>query len=426
MVIYPSGRKSRIRSLENHNKEVKKISAGMRTAINLGGIEKSRIKRGDVVAEEGTVTQAKKIDVSLTMLKDSPYVIKNASRLHFYHGSDEKVCKVRLMDKDELKKGEWAYAQLRFEKPISVRNNDRFVIRFFSPVATIGGGRILNASPRNHKRNNEKVLESFKKLDSCAYKDRLEEMIRLCGAGNLTEERLLVMENISKKDFKPPLKELLDEESIKEIDGIFIHKKNIDSLKKDMETILKDYHRENPLRMGMNMGQLREICFKNVEKGVSDRLIRFYADEGFIRIEDDAIALSSFEPGVLEGYEELERELKDYYRKCGVFAPSAKEAFDNFSGDRKAFDRITERMRKRGELIVLTEKFSVGREGYEKALGAFKEMAKEKREVKLIEFKEKMEFSRKFSQMYLEYWDRVRITRRIGEAHVLRVDGTDE
>ena len=68
----------------------------------------------------------------------------------------------------------------------------------------------------------------------------------------------------------------------------------------------------------------------------------------------------------------------------------------------------------------------MGREGYEKALGAFKEMAKEKREVKLIEFKEKMEFSRKFSQMYLEYWDRVRITRRIGEAHVLRVDGTDE
>ena len=155
--LIPSGAQTRIRNLQVHGKNVETAYAGQRVAINLAGLKKEDIQRGNSVAKPGSVRVSRMLDVRLQNLRDSGRIIKNDSQVHLFHGAAELLAKVVLFGQDELKPGESCYAQLRLTETIATKNGDRFVIRFFSPLETIGGGVILDDQPRRHKRSDPNI-----------------------------------------------------------------------------------------------------------------------------------------------------------------------------------------------------------------------------------------------------------------------------
>ncbi|MEG1583979.1 MAG: selenocysteine-specific translation elongation factor, partial [Anaerovorax sp.] len=161
VALYPVGKTAKVRTLQVHGKMVDQAVAGQRTAVNLTNIKKEELERGYVLGAKGSMKNTMMLDVKIDLFKDSPRSLVNGSRLHLYYGAAEVLCKAILLESEEIHSGESTFAQLRLEKEIAVKKGDRFIIRFYSPVETIGGGMILDANPKKHKRFQAQTLADF-------------------------------------------------------------------------------------------------------------------------------------------------------------------------------------------------------------------------------------------------------------------------
>jgi len=198
-MVYPEMLETRARELQNHDVKVESVEAGMRVAINLAGIDKKDIERGCIIAQPGTMFETNQITVEVELTKTSPYRVKNHSFLHFYQGTQEKVCKIRFLDRSELRPGEKTYAQITFkDDTIVARNLDRFIIRFFSPMVTVGGGTILDMKERHIKLNSEEEFVRLDRLNSTPV-NRVFQMIEDSEYGLIKEVDIANRSGLSAK-----------------------------------------------------------------------------------------------------------------------------------------------------------------------------------------------------------------------------------
>lgn len=171
--IFPIGKKSKIRSVQVHNASTDTAYAGQRVALNLAGIEKNEIYRGCVVAEKSSIIPTDIIDVRLSVLKSSKRIIENGSRVHFFSGTSEVLARVFLLDSENLEAGQDGLAQLRLEKKIAIKRGDRFVVRFYSPLETIGGGKVIEANAKKVKRFDTATIDKLEKIESGSIEDNI-------------------------------------------------------------------------------------------------------------------------------------------------------------------------------------------------------------------------------------------------------------
>lgn len=159
--LYPTERTVKIREIQTHGHRVDMAYAGQRTALNLVNIKKDEINRGEVLAAQDSLLKSQFIDAKVQLFSSTDRELRNGDRVHINYGSAQAICKAVLLDKDVLSAGEEAYVQFRFDEPVAVRRNDRFIIRFYSPTITFGGGIVLEAEALKHKRNHEEVIDSL-------------------------------------------------------------------------------------------------------------------------------------------------------------------------------------------------------------------------------------------------------------------------
>ena len=164
IAVYPDDIPAKVRGIQTYGSDTDEAVAGQRTAVNLSGVKKENVLRGSVLAASGAVTVTNMLDVEMSVFNSSDRQILNNSRVHLYTGSKEVLAKVIIMDRDVMVSGDKAFVQLRLEEPIAVRRGDKFIVRFYSPVITVGGGRVLDANPEKHKRNRDDVLADFEIL----------------------------------------------------------------------------------------------------------------------------------------------------------------------------------------------------------------------------------------------------------------------
>ena len=174
IVLYPENVPVKVRSLQVHSKDAETALAGQRVAVNVPDRKKEEILRGDVLATADSLYPTMMVDVKLEVLKHTDRVIKHGSRVHIYHGTKELLGKVALMNQDEVKAGECAYAQLRLEEKTVLRKGDHFVLRFYSPVETIGGGVVLDACPKKHRKNDKIAYHTFEIKENGTESERIE------------------------------------------------------------------------------------------------------------------------------------------------------------------------------------------------------------------------------------------------------------
>lgn len=416
VTIYPSRIESRVRNLQVHSHDVTEAYAGQRVAVNLAGLKKTDLNKGDVVAVPNSMHTTMMIDIKLNILRDCEREILNGTRLHLYHGARDVLCKVILLDRDSISAGESCYAQLRLEEEIAVKTGDRFVLRFYSPLETIGGGVILDSNPFKHKRNDPAVLESLHIKESGSDKEKISAALHDYSSRFETLDFLQVQTAIPKEQFDQQIQKLLkDKTAFRVSDSIVIHSDYLTHLKDTAVRLLSAYHQENPLRDGMKKDEFRSKFLHFDDIAVIDKITDSLVNRKFLKYVNGCVALADFEVQKDDNLEEIEAAFRE-----GGFSPESPDQIATRFPKVKNYRQVVESLVNTGRLVRVEDKILLHVDYYEKALSMAKEHIAQNGQITLAEMRDLMGASRKFAVAVLEYWGRRNITKKVGDARVLK------
>ena len=419
--LIPSGADTRIRNLQVHGKDVDTAYAGQRVAVNLAGLKKSDIKRGDAVAKPGSVRTSRMLDVRLQNLRGSKRVIQNDSQVHLYHTSQVQLAKVVLLDRDALNPGESCYAQLRMAEPISTKAGDRFVIRFYSPLETIGGGVILDDSPARHKRFQQPVLDALKVKESGSGGDRVIQVLTEFGTELPDVAKLAAKLRLDEEEVAKAVQELCARgRAVEPLEGRYASAAVMDKTWDTCREILAGYHKVNPLHAGMKEAEVRQKCFKNLDQTTADALLRALRQEGKLRRVSERYALADFEIKFTKRQNNIKQKLLQTYKNAGLESPATDDVMAQFPQNEKTdAKQVLESLVTGGDLVMLTPQICWYKDVYAGVCEVVKKHFEDHETITLAELRDLTNSSRKYTLAVLEYYDKNRITKKDGDFRYL-------
>lgn len=413
--VFPEETPAKIRGIQTYGNDVEKAVAGQRTAINLSGVRKEDIRRGDVIAAKSAVSVTGMLDVKLKIFDSSERMVLNNSRVHLYCGSKEVLTKVILMDRDALSAGEEAYVQFRLEEPIAVRRGDRFIIRFYSPIITIGGGQILDAVPEKHKRNRENVLEGFRTLESGNISDIF--VLKTGGHKFYSKELLLQELGMLPETGNREIERCIKEGKLVELeDGTILAASKFQMMTDRLIQLLQEYHESNPLAEGMPkqelQSRLRDTWHIQEDKiilGAVHQLMNL----GTLMDCGKTVSMQGFEAVLTPEQEKLKERIAEIYKDAGIEIPKNDEIYA-LDSDKRVINAIFDRLYKEGVLVKVDPSYNISKEGWNRVAAAARTAGAEGSFV-LADFRDTLNTSRKYASVYLAALDRAGITVFDGE-----------
>lgn len=413
--VFPEETPAKIRGIQTYGNDVEQAVAGQRTAINLSGVRKEDIRRGDVIAAKSAVSVTGMLDVKLKIFDSSERMVLNNSRVHLYCGSKEVLTKVILMDRDALSAGEEAYVQFRLEEPIAVRRGDRFIIRFYSPIITIGGGQILDAVPEKHKRNRENVLEGFRMLESGNISDIF--VLKTGGHKVYSKELLLQELGMLPETGNREIERCIEEGKLVELeDGTILSASKFQMMTDRLIQLLQEYHESNPLAEGMPkqelQSRLRDTWHIQEDKiilGAVHRLMNL----GTLTDCGKTVSMQGFEAVLTPEQEKLKERIAGIYKDAGIEIPKNDEIYA-LDSDKRVINAIFDRLYKEGVLVKVDPSYNISQEGWSRVVAAARTAGAEGSFV-LADFRDTLNTSRKYASVYLAALDRAGITVFDGE-----------
>ncbi|MDR2945830.1 MAG: selenocysteine-specific translation elongation factor [Candidatus Adiutrix sp.] len=415
-LVYPDLLPAKIRSLQVHSQSVEAAYPGQRVAVNLANLKKEELGRGDVLATEGSLRPTMMLDVRLSVLEASPHPVKSGSLVHLYLGAKELLAKAVLMDEAELGAGTSGYAQLRLMEPVTAKKGDRFVIRFYSPMTTIGGGVVLDGAPLKRRRHKPEILQQFETKDVGSHLQRVElAVIERPGTFPSLEE-LISRADLDRARARNDAHTLAERGFLTSLTrDVFIHKTELDRLKRRLGGLLADWHRANPYSPGMSLEEARSRMAPQAGQAVSEALFSLLEDEKMVKREGGDIRLASFEPQVNEAENELIAKLEQLYQSFGLAPPatSAVEPADTPAAQRRRKAAFAALLRQ-GTLVRLDDLYHLHQSHYQKALHIFKDLAANGAIVELGQYRDALSSSRKLAVALLENFDQLGISEKSG------------
>ncbi len=422
--IYPSELKSKVRGLQVHSMDVPEVLPGQRTAVNLQGMERALIQRGDVVASPGALAASHMIDVQLDLLKSAPRPLKHRAKIRFHTGTAEHLATIVLLDREELKPGDHTFAQVRLDQPIAVLRGDRFVLRSYSPVQTVGGGTILHPLPRKHKgsakRETAKALEVlFNSSDS----DIILWHLRDAGWAGLGEQELRIRTNLAQKYLEKTLQQFTSAHKAVIYDKDnrrLIHPDALDEIKAEIKSVLSDYHLRFPLKPGMPKEELPAQLAKPIDGKLYNFVLRQLAEASELAPEMEWVRLASHKVALSSAEESIKDQIEKVFRQAGLQPPFFKEVAAKLPGTPKQHQEILEWMLAKGILIKTKDDLYFHSDTMAEFQQRLVAWLKENGEITTTQFKEMTQASRKYTIPLLEYFDSQKVTIRVGEVRKLR------
>lgn len=419
--IYPNNIITKVRSIEVHDKATEKAEKGQRVALNLQGVKKEDVERGSVIAPVDSLIPTSMLDVKVKII-DSPYTINNRTRVRLYIGSNEVFARLILLEDDTCEGGKEYLAQLRLEEEIVCKEDDRFIIRLFSPVVTIGGGRVLDANPKKKKRFNEEDLKLISLFESSSEKDKLEATIKEAKGNFITLNDLVKLRNIDEESIISLLEKLEEEGKITyasvQKDRYIIHNDYLKELSNRTIQITKDYHKKYSLRPGITKEEIKSKIFPKLPKNVSDIFLSVISYGTKLETYKEFIRLSSFKESQSETQKEIENKLLSSLEEYKMQAPRFSEIFKNSKFNPQEINEVVNSLIAKKELTKFED--TVLRS---KDIKIFEEKVisyiKDKGQISLSEARDITNSNRKNALLILEDLDKRKITKRDGENRVL-------
>src|SRR5262245_16426084 len=418
--VYPRGVGSRVRGLQVHGHAVEHADAGQRTAVNLQGVERAAIERGDVVAPPGALLPTTLADATLELLDDAPRPLKTRDRVRFHVGTQEVMARVLLVDRPALEPGQVSYGRFRLEAPVVALPGDRFVIRSYSPIVTIGGGTLLDIAPPRFKRKAPALLAHLGLLDRGTPAEVLEEHLKQAGPAGARAADLRARTPFGPEQLKHFPDEGVRTGAVLAVDREwYLHREANDKLRSQTLGLLEAFHAENPLRAGISREELRSRA-GNAQERVFAQLLQGLEVEGVVKSERDQVRLASHSIRLSAEQQRVIGGMEAEYRQAGAAPPSPDEALARHGIKGNERHELYQVLVADRRLIRVKEGLYFHSEalaGIQDALVAY---LREHKEIGPSGIKDLLGVSRKYAIPLLEYFDGQRVTVRQGEHRVLR------
>lgn len=404
--IFPQRKRSRVRGLQTHNKKVDLAPPGGRTAVNLAGVTLEEVQRGNVIARPGQIKPARAIDVKVRLIPDALRGLENGDEVDLFTGASEALAKVTLLETRELRAGEEGWVRLRLRDPLPVAKGDKFILRLPSPSATIGGGQIVDTSPRLHHRFRGQTINWLHSLEAGS-----PEQILLQALGDQAIERAeaLKKSGLPTDQADSSLHGLLDAGEAVAFDGYLASATTWRALTARMARDVDDYHRRFPLRVGISKEELKSRLGLATKMFNAALVGWLSADELLDR--GASVARAGFEVKVSpELQHKLDSALAAMRQK--PFAPPSESEL-GLSAEELAV------LLGQGQLTRVSDSVLFDADAYRQMVDRTIAHLTERGKMTLAEFRDLFDTSRKYAQAFLEHLDERKVTRRVGDERVL-------
>ncbi len=422
VVVLPAGHRSRVRRLQVHGANVEAAMAGQRAAVNLPGIEVAQIERGDLLARPDTMQPTRAMDARLGLLPDAPRPLANRARVRFHMGTSEILARVVLLDRDELAPGGEAYVHFRLESPAAALPRDRYVIRSYSPMITIGGGAIVDPNPPARRRQREKILETLKVLEKGSPSEQVERLLLNAANVPATADALRATGDLDRGTVDAALAELQKAGAAVPLGAKgaeFLHRDVVQRLEDTVVRLLGEFHTREPLKDGLAKEEIRSKLPPQLPPAAFAWFLGWLGERKQIAVEKDKVRLFAHKPTLSVADEAARDKLEKMYRDAAYQPPGQAEAVAAAGADRKVAQAVFRRLVDDGLLVRMGGDLFVHREAYERMKATLGEHLKAHGKVSVPAFKDLLGLSRKYAIPFLEHFDEIRFTRRQGDERVL-------
>jgi selenocysteine-specific elongation factor len=423
VMIYPSGEISKVRGLQVHNQSVQTAVAGMRTAINFQGLDKTEVDRGDVVAAPDTLVSSYMVDVHLHYLASNQKAIKNRRKVRFHTGTSEIMGTIILLDRDELAPGEQAAAQVRLDTSVTLVKDDSYVLRSYSPVRTIGGGKVLNPLPVKHKRHRPEVVDLLNSLVEAGPEEVVQQHIAACGFAGCSYRDLRIAANLPEKQLDIILQAMLSRQDVLQIDKekrIFVHQAPFKNLQDQVRSHLSGYHTINPLKAGMPKEELKSKLPAGMDIKLYTMVLNQMVKTNSIVQQDDIIHLAEHQISLGVDQQTLREQILETYLKSGITPPFFKEVRPQLNAPDKQIDQVLNLLVDERLLIRIKEDFYYHCKPLDELKNKLIDYLTTHEEITTPQFKDMTGASRKYVIALIEYFDNIQLTLRVGDVRKLR------
>lgn len=415
--IYPVDKTCKIRSIQVHGKDAEECFAGQRVAINLSNIKKNEIHRGCVLAPVNSMKNTMMLDVRLRVLPSSNRVIDNRTRLHLFTGTSEVLCRAVLLDKDEIGPGESGLAQLRLEGEIAVRRGDRFIVRFYSPMETIGGGVVIEANPAKKKRFDERAISEMTVKEEGGHGDMIELIIKQHSDSAITAAEVAKLTGLTAEETMAEVEKLAEQGLVATFpmkkDVYLMHASYRDKVTDDMVAYLEDFHKKNPYRLGSRKAELRVRFLSKLKQNVFDEFMQRLEDSGRIKRSGEFICEGGYEIPHDEIYQKFESALTAMLDKAGF--EFIRLADIQLPGIQPAMaEDLLQLLAAEGKVVLLSDDLVTLPKYTDAVVAKAKEILAAEGKITIAMIRDMIGTSRKSAKPLLEYLDNLRITRRNG------------
>jgi len=424
--LLPNGDEGRIRGVQHHSQKVNTGYAGQRLALNISGMDSAEIERGMVITEAGIFKPTSIIDVRIQMINPSPRNLANRSRVRIYTGSSEVFGRVILLEHDELESGQNGLAQIKLETPIVVEPKDRMIIRFYSPMETIAGGVVIEAHPsKYYKRFKEDVLKELRLKEKGGLADRIIDILRNIGVANakhLTTELKAANSDIIERE----LEALVNANQVYYIAvlNLYILRVEFQYLLKTTNSLMLSYYNKHKYTRFVPKGQLHsELLALSKKQAYKPKVLEaIWNEQPFQEIIEsvgDSLALIDYQVNLNSNEQQLLDKLVNIYQQAGVTPPSVKEVATQVvaNNEQQLLDLLMYLVEQQ-LLVMVSDELFYHQQTITEILLALQELSRSKERFTASDFRDQINASRKFAIALLEYFDREKVTRRIGDERV--------
>ena len=363
------------------------------------------------------------VDVVLEYLGFDKKPLRNRTKVRFHTGTSEILGYVIMLDREELQAGDKAVAQFRLEAPVSVMKDDRFVIRSYSPVRTIGGGTVINPVARKHKRFKETVVGELKHLAESSPGDTVTFHIRQSGLRGVGFSDLIVMANIFEGELERQIGQLLSEKTIMQVDRenrVFVHRSLFDELQHKTVQIMETYHREYPLKAGMTKEALKSKLPRGLSPRAFNLLLHELTKSDTVVQAKEVIRLSEHKIALEADQEDIRHKIEEAYLQSGLQPPYFRELVASMGQDSSRMRDVLGHMLEEGALVKVKEDLYFHKDVIAALKDRLISYLKANSEITTPQFKEMIKVTRKYLIPLIEYFDATKVTLRIGDVRRLR------
>ncbi len=413
--VMPPGESVRVREVQVHGVKSDIARAGQRVALNLAGLERSNLTRGAVVATPGFFTMTERFDARINLLKEAPRPLKFRDPVHLHMGTAKVTARVALLDRDEMEQGESVLAQIHLDNPLVAHRQDRFIVRSYSPMVTIGGGQIIDPAPVKHKRFRDDVMHALKELESGEGSFIVQKLAEL---GCVKVKELEQASGLGRERITNLLADLEAAEQVCRVGDQWVTIETARAWHRVLIESVDNYHRDHALQPGIPHATLKAMLPPKVAPKAFEQLLGDLIKEEKLVQRDEWVARTDFTPQPTEEQTELLQRLVKVYLEAGVEAKGRVDMLALAKIPEAHVESLLSFLFANHVLVRLNDDSFLHKGAYQKAVSALVNHFASNETLTLGEFRDLIGSARKQTQAILELFDSLKYTMRRGDERV--------